>query len=80
MHELSKRDRDILTFARSWYAFRGNHEAAVRDQFNMTTTTFFQHLNRVIDLPGAMAFDPFTTKRLQRLRADRRRSQSARQA
>lgn len=80
MQELSERDRAILTFSRDWYVFRGSHEAAVRDRFDMTTTTFFQHLNRIIDLPAAMAYDPFTVKRLQRLRAERRRARSARHA
>lgn len=80
MQKLSERDTEILIFARDWYAFRGAHEAAVRDRFDMTATHYFQELNRIIDLPAAMAFDPFTVRRLQKIRAERQRSRSLRRA
>lgn len=80
MPKLTERDAEILTFARDWYAFRGAHEAAVRERFDMTATRYFLELNRIIDLPAAMAYDPFTTRRLQRIRTERQRSRSLRHA
>lgn len=74
---LSQRDREILTFERQWWQYPGAKEAAVRDSFDVTMTRYYQEVNRIIELPAAMAFDPFTVKRLQRIRGQRSRSRSA---
>jgi hypothetical protein len=77
MQELSDFDRDILVFARSWYVYRGSHEAAVRAKFGLSALQYFQHLNRIIELPEAEAFDAFTTRRLRRVRDRRKWSRTA---
>lgn len=76
--ELTEREREILAFERQWFAYAGVKEQLVREQFDMSMTRFYQEVNRIIDLPAAMAFEPFTVKRLQRLRNQRQRSRSAR--
>jgi hypothetical protein len=76
--ELSERDRDLLRFERQWWKFAGAKEQAVRDQFGMSATRYYQVLNALIDQPAALAYDPLLVKRLRRLRAARQRARSAR--
>ncbi len=76
--ELSDRDQLILAFERLWWKYAGAKEQAVRDQFGMSATRYYQVLNALIDQPQALAFDPLLVKRLRRLRAARQRQRSAR--
>ena len=75
---LTRRDREILAFERQWWKFAGAKEQAIRDQFQMSATRYYQVLNALIDKPGALAYDPLLVKRLRRLRASRQRARSAR--
>jgi hypothetical protein len=77
-HELTERDQRILEFERLWWKYAGAKEQAVREQFAMSATRYYQVLNALIDKPGALAFDPLLVKRLRRLRAARQRQRSAR--
>ena len=76
--ELSERDQDLLRFERQWWKFAGAKEQAVREQFGMSATRYYQVLNALIDQPAALAYDPLLVKRLRRLRAARQRARSAR--
>ena len=76
--ELSERDREILAFERHWWKYAGAKEQAVRDNFDMSSTRYYQVLNALIDNPVALAHDPMLVKRLRRLRASRQRARSAR--
>ncbi len=76
--ELSDRDQQILAFERLWWKYAGAKEQAVREQFDMSATRYYQVLNALIDKPEAQAFDPLLVKRLRRLRAARQRQRSAR--
>jgi hypothetical protein len=75
--ELSARDAEILAFERQWWKFAGAKEQAIRDQFQMSATRYYQVLNALIDKPEALAQDPLLVKRLRRLRATRQRNRSA---
>ena len=75
---LSERDGAILAFERHWWKYAGAKEQAVRDQFQMSATRYYQVLNALIDRPEALAHDPLLVKRLRRLRAARQRARSAR--
>ena len=75
---LPERDQRILEFERQWWKFAGAKEQAIREQFDMSATRYYQVLNSLIDLPEALAFDPMLVKRLQRMRAARQRARSAR--
>jgi len=75
---LSERDRDILSFERQWWKYAGAKEQAVREQFDMSSTRYYQVLNALIDRPEALAFDPLLVRRLRRLRSARQRARSAR--
>lgn len=75
---LAERDQRILEFERQWWKFAGAKEQAIREQFDMSATRYYQVLNALIDLPEALNFDPMLVKRLQRMRAARQRARSAR--
>jgi len=75
---LSERDHQILDFERNWWKYAGAKEAAVREQFDMSATRYYQVLNALIDRPEALEADPLLVRRLRRLRAARQRQRSAR--
>lgn len=72
------RERKILEFERYWWKYAGAKERAIREQFAMSATRYYQLLNAIIDMPEALAYDPILVKRLQRLRAFRQRQRMAR--
>ena len=74
---LGQRDAEILAFERQWWKFAGAKEQAIRDEFQMSATRYYQVLNGLIDQPEALAQDPLLVKRLRRLRATRQRNRSA---
>lgn len=53
-------------------------EAEIRDEFDMSPARYYQVLNRVIDSPAALAFDPQLVTRLLRLRRARTSARAAR--
>lgn len=75
---LTQREADILAFEQQWWKFEGAKEQAVREQFDMSSTRYYQLLNALIDRPEALAVDPLLVRRLRRLRAARQRQRSAR--
>ena len=76
--ELSERDQSVLDFERQWWKYAGAKEQAIRDQFAMSSTRYYQVLNAIIDRPEALVHDPLLVRRLRRLRAARQRARSAR--
>ena len=76
--ELTEREREILAFERQWWKYAGAKEQAIRDQFQMSATRYYQVLNALIDRPEALEADPLLVRRLRRLRASRQRQRSAR--
>jgi hypothetical protein len=75
---LTERDRAVLAFERQWWKYAGAKEEAIRRQFGVSPTAYYQLLSRLIDDPMALAADPMLVKRLQRQRAARRRQRAAR--
>jgi Protein of unknown function (DUF3263) len=70
---LGERERRVLEFERHWWRHAGAKEEAIRRQFDLGPTAYYQLLSRLIDEPAALAHDPMLVKRLQRQRAARRR-------
>lgn len=68
---MDDRDRDILAFESKWWQQRGNKEAEIRRLFDMSAIRYAQCLNRVIDNPEALQFDPILVNRLRRIRDER---------
>lgn len=75
---LTPRDRQMLALERLWWKYAGAKEHAIREQFDMSATRYYQLLNALLDRPEALAYDPMLVKRLRRLRAARARARSAR--
>jgi hypothetical protein len=76
--ELAERDMAILTFERQWWKFAGAKEEAIRREFGISPTVYYQQLSALIDDPAALAADPLLVRRLQRQRAARRQQRAAR--
>ena len=72
--ELTERERAILDFEGTWWSESGSKERAIRERFELSATRYYQLLNEVIDLPGALAYDPLVVRRLRRQRDRRRRA------
>lgn len=66
--DLSEHDRRILDFAKDWWKYPGARDESLHQTFGFGPTTYFQRLNRLIDDPKAMEYDPTTVQRYQRIR------------
>ena len=75
---LEGRSRAILDFERGWWQQEGSKEDAIRSRFRLSGARYYQLLNRLIDSPEALRYDPMLVKRLRRLRTARRRQRFAR--
>ena len=76
--ELDKRSREILDFEREWWKETGSKERAIRSRFGISVARYHQLLNKIVDRPEALAYDPMLVRRLRRLREQRRRKRYAR--
>ena len=70
--------QDILDFERDWWKGSLRKERAVRARFGVSPARYYQLLNRLIDRPEALEYDPMLVQRLRRLRDARRRKRFAR--
>jgi Protein of unknown function (DUF3263) len=68
-----ERARSILDFERGWWQRRAPKDRAIRSRFGLSSARYYQLLNRLIDTPEALRYDPMLVKRLRRLRVARRR-------
>jgi hypothetical protein len=75
---LSDRDQRILEFERHWWRYAGAKEQAIRAEFALSATRYYQILNVLIDSSDALVADPMLVRRLRRLRAQRRRARASR--
>jgi hypothetical protein len=71
---LTERDRRILAFERKWWRHAGAKEQAIRDDFDLSSTRYYQILNGLLDNPAALEHDPVLVGRLRRLRSTRSRT------
>ncbi|MGY0232700.1 DUF3263 domain-containing protein [Longispora urticae] len=72
--ELSVRERELLDFEKRWWRFPGAKEQAIRDEFDLSGTRYYQLINELLDNPAALVHDPVLVGRLRRIRDTRRRS------
>jgi uncharacterized protein DUF3263 len=75
--ELEELWREILDFEREWWKASLPKELAVRQRFGISPARYYQLLNRLIDRPEALQYDPMLVQRLRRLREARRRKRFA---
>ena len=62
----------MLDFARLRWNSPGRKEAAIREQFGLSSTMYYQRLVALLADPEAEAYDPVTVRRLRRLASRRR--------
>jgi hypothetical protein len=74
---LDDRARELLDFERESWKLTVSKERAIRERFGFSSTRYHQLLNRAVDLPDALAYDPMLVRRLRRLRERRRRRRAA---
>jgi len=74
---LSRREHEMLTFERQWWRRPGAKETAIREQFGVPPTRYYQVLNALVDRSEALAADPLLVRRLRRLRSSRQRQRSS---
>jgi hypothetical protein len=72
-YQLTERDTEMLRFEGQWWKYVGAKEDAIRQQFGLSATRYYQILNALIEQDEALAAEPMIVKRLRRLRDDRRR-------
>ena len=78
--QLSELEHKVLEFERQWHTLGGVKEHAIREQFNLSSTGYFQNLNSLLDNPHAYEQDPILIKRLRRIRDGRQRDRAQRMA
>lgn len=75
LSELAER---VLSFEHDRARHDRTKEAEIRVEFEMSAARYYQVLNRVIDSPAALAYDPQLVTRLQRLRHARTSARATR--
>lgn len=73
-YELTDRDRAMLAFEGQWWHHAGAKEDAIRREFDLSPTRYYQILTALIDRDEALAVEPMVVKRLRRVRDQRRRA------
>ena len=68
---LSDLEVRILDFERQWWKYAGAKDAAIRELFDLSTRSYYELLNNLIDREDALAASPLLVKRLRRLRQPR---------
>lgn len=69
-------EQRMLAFEHRHFANPGRREQAIRDEFGISATRYYQRLNWLIDEPAAQAADPILVNRLRSLRAQRQARRS----
>jgi hypothetical protein len=72
--ELTERERALLNFEGSWWTLDMAKEDLIRARFSCSLDEYYQELNRLTEVPAALAYEPLVVRRLVRLRERRRRA------
>ena len=68
---LSDLEVRILDFERQWWKYAGAKDAAIKELFDLSTRSYYELLNNLIDREDALTTSPLLVKRLRRLRQAR---------
>ena len=68
---LSDLEVRILDFERQWWKYAGAKDAAIKELFDLSTRSYYELLNNLIDREDTLAASPLLVKRLRRLRQAR---------
>jgi len=70
---LSPVEMSLIEFERTWWSDDQPKDAAIAEQFSLTTAEYYEQLHALIDSDEALAHDPLVVRRLRRMRDRRRR-------
>ncbi|MGB9359484.1 MAG: DUF3263 domain-containing protein [Acidimicrobiia bacterium] len=68
---VSERDRKVLDFEGSWWLFPGPKDRAIREYLEMSATSYYKAVRRLIDDDNALEYAPMTVLRLRTMRNER---------
>jgi hypothetical protein len=71
---LGARERAVLDFERRPWKRAGAKDEAIRTEFGISPTSYFQILNALLDDPAALAYNPTLVGRLRRRREARQQA------
>lgn len=74
---LTVADHMTLRLAAAPYRYPAARESDVHHHLGMTAPVFWRHVDRLLDRPEVLAAYPTDVRRLQRIRASRRRARSS---
>ena len=75
--DLDDRVRELLDFEREAWKLRVPKERAIRERFGFSAARYHQLLQRAVDSPQALVYDPMLVRRIRRVREARRRRRVA---
>jgi hypothetical protein len=75
--DLDERACLLLDFERESWKLRTPKARAIRERFGFSPARYHQLLNRTLDRPEALVYDPMLVRRLRRIRDARRRRRAA---
>lgn len=75
--ELTETEKKMLYLEQGYFKYAGAKDEQIFEALRMSPTAYYAALNKLIDDPRALAWDPMTVKRLHRLRDARRAQRSA---
>jgi Protein of unknown function (DUF3263) len=61
---LTAEDRSVLEFERGWWLEPGPKDQAIELRLGLPASAYYEHLIRIVSLPGASRFDPLTVARV----------------
>lgn len=70
---LSILQQKLIEFERTWWSDDQPKDAAIAEQFSLTTAEYYEQLHALIDSDEALEHDPLVVRRLRRMRDRRRR-------
>lgn len=73
-NDLTERERALLDFEGNWWTLDDAKDELIRARFACNLDEYYQELNRLLEVPAALAHDPLVVRRLLRLRDRRRRA------
>ena len=71
---LGPQQRAVLDFESRRFKNPGRKEQAIREEFDISPTQFFQKVNALLDDPAALAYNPTLVARLRRIREARQQA------
>ena len=64
---LTSEERRVLDFERFWWKYPGPKDRDISKVLGLTSARYYRVLRELLNKPAALAYDPLTVKRLQKV-------------